>query len=123
MIINHLVKEEAFMAWDTSIGVISTVIIFKVLYALDLKNVKLNKFLSFAASLVFGVYLIHFPLLAKIDLFKFEKICTVPYELLYMVVGILTTFTVSAIIAYVIRICVNGIGKGIDKIKHKEQTA
>lgn len=123
MIINHLVKEGAFMSWDTSIGVISTVIIFKVLYALDLKNMKFNKFLAFASSLTFGVYLIHFPLLAKIDLFKFEKICTIPYELLYMVLGILITFTVSGLMTYIITKCVKLIGKGIDKLKEKQQAA
>ncbi len=123
MIINHLVKEEAFMAWDTSIGVISTVIIFKVLYALDLKNMKINKFLAFTSSLTFGIYLIHFPLLAKIDLFKFEKICTVPYEILYMVVGMIATFALSGLITYIIRMATKLIGKGINKLKVKEEAA
>lgn len=103
MIINHLVKEEAFVKWDTIFGIISSVSLFLAVYSIDIKNLVLSKIITYLSSMTFGIYLIHFLIIAKIDIFKFEKISTVKFELLYMFVGILTIFIMSLIITIVIK--------------------
>jgi hypothetical protein len=40
-----------------------------------------------------------------------------------MVLGILITFTVSGLMTYIITKCVKLIGKGIDKLKEKQQAS
>lgn len=117
MIINHIVKEEAFISWDTIFGLISTIALFVAIYSIDIKNAFLNKIIPFLSSMTFGIYLVHFLIIAKVDLFKFEKISTVKFEILYMVLGTIIVFLSSLIVVYLIKTIIKYIKKGIEKIK------
>ena len=116
MVINHLVKEEAFISWDTIFGIISTVALFMALYSLNIKNKVLCKVIPVISSMTFGIYLVHFLIIAKIDLFKFEKISTVKFEILYMFLGTLIIFVLSFIIVFVVKIILKFLKSGIQKI-------
>ena len=104
MIMNQIVKEEAFISWDTIFGVISTIALFIALYTLDIKNKFLCKTIPLLGSMTFGIYLVHFLIIAKIDLFKFEKISTVKFEMLYMFLGTLIIFILSYFIVLIIKL-------------------
>ena len=118
MIINSLVKESAFITWDSMFGIISTISLFVCIYSIDIKNVVLNKIIPFLSSMTFGIYLIHFLIIAKIDIFKFEKISTVKYEMIYMFLGTLTIFIISFIILISIKAIIKYIKEGIQKMKN-----
>ena len=117
MIINKIVKEAAFISWDSIFGIISTISLFAALYSLDIKNKILNKIIPYLSSMTFGIYLVHFLIIAKIDIFKFEKISTVKYELLYMFLGTLTIFILSFILVFIIKNIVKYIKDGVSKFK------
>ena len=104
MIMNHIVKEEAFNSWKNTFGFISAVSLFIAIYSINIKNQKLSKFITNISSLTYGIYLVHYMLIAKIDIYKFEKISTFKFEMLYMLLGTLFIFIVSGLIVYVIRI-------------------
>lgn len=111
MIINQLVKEEAFVSWDTIFGLISAISLFVGIYSFEINNQFLSKIISKLGGMTFGIYLVHFMIIAKIDIFKFEKISTVKFELLYMFLGTLVIFLLSSIII----LCI----KTINKFKQK----
>ncbi len=117
MIINYIVKEEAFISWDTIFGVISAVSLFVAVYSLNIKNEFLCKIISKLSSMTFGIYLVHFMIIAKIDIFKFEKISTVKFEILYMVLGTLTIFIVSLSIVLVLKAIQKYVKEGIETLK------
>ena len=103
MILNHIVKEEAFITWNTSFGFISAICLFIAIYSINIKNQKLSKFITNISLLTYGIYLVHYMLIAKIDIYKFEKISTFKFEMMYMLLGTLFIFILSGLIVYVIR--------------------
>ena len=98
MILNHIVKEEAFITWNTSFGFISAICLFIAIYSLDIKNYTFSKIITYFSALTFGIYLIHYMIIAKIDIYKFEKISTFKFELLYMILATTLVFFISSII-------------------------
>lgn len=107
MIINHfydIVGRENFLDWKyTILNVISSLSLFVFLYSFEIKNEKMGKALVWLSDKTFGVYLIHYLILAKVDLYKFEKIGKVIYELIYMAVGLVVVFIGSIIIVLILR--------------------
>ena len=107
MIINHfydIVGRENFLDWKyTILNVISSVSLFVFLYSFEIKNEKLGNLLVWLSDKTFGIYLIHYLILAKVDLYKFEKIGKVVYELIYMAVGLVVVFIASIIIVLLLR--------------------
>ena len=116
--LTDIVGRENFMEWRyTGFNIISGLFLFMFLYSFELKNEKLNKIILWMSDKTFGIYLIHYLILAKIDLYKFEKIEKFVFELLYLAVGLIITFTVSAIIVYLIQKIKELFCKGIELLK------
>ncbi len=93
-----------FANWKyTFLNVISGLSLFMGLYSFDIKNEKIAKCINWVADKTFGIYLIHYLLLAKIDLYKFDKIGTFIYELIYLAVGLVVIFTASLLIVCLLR--------------------
>lgn len=120
MINNKLVIEGAFNTWDCTFGIISALCLFIAIYSIDFKNEKLVKIISYISSMTFGIYLVHFLIIAKIDIYKFEKISTAKFEILYMLIGTITIFLLSFIIVFVVKKLEKCIGTEIQKIKNKK---
>ncbi len=113
MIVNHLVKEEAFINWDTLFGIISAVSLFIAVYTIEINNKTLSSIITWISGMTFGIYLIHYLVIAKIDLFKFEKISTIKFEMLYMIVGIITIFFMSLVICWILKVLSDTVKSGI----------
>lgn len=126
MVINNfyeIVGRENFVEWRyTVLNVISGVAMFMAIYSFDIKNEKLSKIINWIADKTFGIYLIHYLLLAKIDLYKFDKIGTLVYELIYLAVGVIVIFTVSLLITCILRAIKNLIVNGCKKIINIRKT-
>lgn len=107
MVINSLtdvVGRENFLEWRyTSLNVFSGIFLFMFLYSFEIKNEKISKVLKFVSDKTFGIYLIHYLILAKVDLYKFEKIEKFPLEILYLIIGLIITFVISLIIVTIIK--------------------
>ena len=107
MVLNYfidIVDRENFMEWRyTGFNIISGLFLFMFLYSFELKNEKLNKVILWLSDKTFGIYLIHYLILAKIDLYKFEKIEKFEFELLYLIIGVISIFIFSTIIVYLIQ--------------------
>lgn len=107
MVINSfydIVGRANFIEWKfSSLNIISGIAIFIVLYSFEIKNEKLTKIINWIADKTFGIYLVHYLLLAKIDLYKFDKIGTLVNELIYLVVGTILIFTASLLIVCLLR--------------------
>ena len=107
MVINSLtdiIGRENFMDWRfTSLNIISAISLFMALYSFEIKNEKLGKFIVWLGDKTFGIYLIHYLILAKVDLYKFEKIEKFYLELLYLAVGLVVTFVGSLLIVMILR--------------------
>lgn len=107
MVINSLtdiVGRENFMEWRyTCLNIFSGILLFMAIYSLEIKWEKLNKFIVWLSDKTFGVYLIHYLILAKVDLYKFEKIEKFYLEIAYLVIGTILTFIVSIIIVYILK--------------------
>ncbi|MCR5187250.1 MAG: hypothetical protein K6D97_09130, partial [Clostridia bacterium] len=72
-------------------------------YSLELKSERLNKIIYGLSKKTFGIYLVHYLLIAKVDLYKFDKIGTLPRELLYLALSIPITWISSYIIVAIIQ--------------------
>lgn len=120
MVINNFYEiagRASFVEWRyTSLNIISGLAIFMALYSFDIKNEKLSKIINWIADKTFGIYLIHYLLLAKIDLYKFDKIGTVVYELIYLVIGLVVIFVSSLLIVCILRKIKELFCKGCQKI-------
>ena len=107
MVINYftdIVGRENFMEWRyTSLNIFSGLCLFMFLYSFELKNEKLNKIILWISDKTFGIYLVHYLVLAKIDLYKFEKIEKFIFEILYLVVGLIVTLILSIIIVVLVQ--------------------
>ncbi len=116
--LTDIVGRENFMEWRyTGFNIISGLFLFMFLYSFELKNEKLNKIILWMSDKTFGIYLIHYLILAKIDLYKFEKIEKFVFELLYLAIGLVVTFILSAIIVYLIQKIKELFFKGIKLLK------
>lgn len=127
MVLNNFYEitgRESFVDWKcTALNIISAIAMFSAIYSFDIKNLKLSKFINWIADKTFGIYLIHYLLLAKIDLYKFDKIGTLMYELIYLVVGVIVIFTASLLIVWVLRLIKDFFVKVFGKIfKIKKET-
>lgn len=95
---------EGFAEWkDSIISVISALSIFMAVYSFDIKNLKIQKIIGWLSDKTFGIYLIHYLLIAKVDLYKFEKIEKFYLEIIYLILGTIVTFIASILIVYILR--------------------
>lgn len=124
MVLNYftdIVGRPNFMEWKyTSLNVFSGVFLFIFLYSFEIKNERISKILTWISNKTFGIYLIHYLILAKIDLYKFEKIEKFIFELLYLVIGLIITFTISIIIVTIIQKLSRAIIKNLKQKKKGE---
>ena len=107
MVLNYLtdiVGRINFMEWrNTSINIFSAIFLFCFLYSFEIKNEKLSKIILWISNKTFGIYLIHYVILPKIDLYKFEKIEKFIFEILYLAIGLVVTFIISIAIVWSIQ--------------------
>ncbi len=107
MVINSfvdIVGRENFIEWKyTVLSIISGVALFIAIYSFELKSETLKNIIVWLGDKTFGIYLIHYLLIAKVDLYKFEKIEKFYYEIIYLAVGLLLTFIASLIIVVTLR--------------------
>ena len=107
MVLNYLtdiVGRINFMEWrNTSINIFSAIFLFCFLYSFEIKNEKLSKIILWISNKTFGIYLIHYVILAKIDLYKFEKIEKFIFEILYLAIGLVVTLIISIAIVWSIQ--------------------
>lgn len=94
---------ESFMEWRyTVLNIFSGLLLFISLYSLKIDNDKFNSIILNISGKTFGIYLIHYLLLAKVDLYKFDKIGLLYKELLYLIISIPITFIASYLIVSII---------------------
>lgn len=124
MVLNYLtdiVGRPNFMEWRyTSLNIFSGIFLFLFLYSFEIKNEKISKILVWISDKTFGIYLIHYLILAKIDLYKFEKIEKFIFEILYLIIGLIITFAISIIIVTIIQKISRAIVK-LFKTKEKRE--
>lgn len=120
MVLNNFFEitgRETFADWRyTSLSFISATSLFMFLYSFDIKNDKLSKVINWIADKTFGIYLIHYLLLAKIDLYKFDAIGNLVYELIYLAIGLVVIFTASLLIVCLLRLIKDCIVKLFKKL-------
>ncbi len=113
MVINNFVDvlgRESFITWrDTCLSIISGIAMFMAIYSFQISNEKISKVITWIADKTFGIYLVHYLIIAKVDLYKFEKIERFYAELIYLVVGIVVTFTISLLIVSILKKLINSI--------------
>lgn len=106
MVLNYLtdiVGRENFMEWKyTSINIISGLFLFMFLYSFEIKNKKLSNIILWISNRTFGIYLVHYLILAKVDLYKFEKIEKFIFELAYLAIGLIFTLILSIVIVVIL---------------------
>ena len=99
-----IVGRENFVDWHYTIfSVISSLCIFMFIYSIKINTEKFNKFILWLSDKTFGIYLVHYLILAKIDLYKFEVIEKFYFEILYLIIGTIVTFVLSILIVTVIK--------------------
>ena len=108
MVINsfyNIIDRDNFLEWRyTVLNIISGVLLFIILYSIELKNEKFNKIILNISQKTFGIYLVHYLLIAKVDLYKFDKIGTLPREIFYILISVPITFIASYIVVAIIQI-------------------
>ena len=111
----NIIGRDSFLEWRyTILNIFSGVLLFLFLYSFEINNEKINKMILNISQKTFGIYLVHYLLIAKVDLYKFDKIGTLPREVLYLMISIPITFIASYAIVAVIQLLkakVNGIIK------------
>ena len=96
---------ENFIEWNyTSLDFFSSTLFFIAIYSLPINKMWFKKLLVWLSDKTFGIYLVHYMLLAKVDLYKFDKLGYLYQELIYLFVSITITFVVSALIVWVIKL-------------------
>lgn len=107
MIINHytdIMGRETFVEWRyTSLNVINGIFTFAFFYTFNITNDKFKKILEWVSDKTFGIYLVHYLIIAKIDLYKFEPLGKLWQELLYLGIGLVVIFCASILIVLIIR--------------------
>lgn len=122
MVINNyydIVGRSSFLEWKyTSLNIISSICLFMALYSFEIKSERFSKIISWLSDKIFGVYLVHYLLIAKVDLYKFDKLGKLGEELIYLALSITITFTASVLVVCILRKISELIGKGFKKL-HK----
>ena len=122
MVINNyydIVGRSSFLEWKyTSLNIISSICLFMALYSFEIKSERFSKLISWLSDKTFGVYLVHYLLIAKVDLYKFDKLGKLGEELIYLALSITITFTASVLVVCILRKISELIGKGFKKL-HK----
>ena len=124
MVINNfydIVGRSSFLEWKyTSLNILSSICSFMALYSFTIKSEKISKIITWLSDKTFGVYLIHYLLIAKVDLYKFDKYGKLTEELIYLVLSILITFVSSVLIVWLLKKITALCGNGIKKL-HKSK--
>lgn len=103
-----IVGRESFIGWrDTCISIISGLSIFMAIYSLKVNCEKLNNIITWIADKTFGIYLIHYLIIAKVDLYKFETIEKFYEELIYLLVGVTITFIISLLVVALLKLFIH----------------
>ena len=122
MVINNyydIVGRSSFLEWKyTSLNIISSICLFMALYSFEIKSERFSKIISWLSDKTFGVYLVHYLLIVKVDLYKFDKLGKLGEELIYLALSITITFTASVLVVCILRKISELIGKGFKKL-HK----
>ena len=122
MVINNyydIVGRSSFLEWKyTSLNIISSICLFMALYSFEIKSERFSKIISWLSDKTFGVYLVHYLLIAKVDLYKFDKLGKLGEELIYLALSITITFTASVLVVCILRKISELIRKGFKKL-HK----
>ena len=125
MVLNNfydIAGRASFVDWKcTILNIFSATAMFMAIYSFDIKNEKIGNVINWVADKTFGIYLIHYLLLAKIDLYKFDKIGNFAYELIYLAVGLVVIFALSLLIVCLLRGVKNTILKLCNILKLKKQ--
>ena len=107
MVLNNFFEitgRETFADWRyTALSFVSATSLFMFLYSFDIKGEKISKIINWVADKTFGIYLVHYLLLAKIDLYKFDAIGNFVYVLIYLAIGLVVIFTASLLIVLLLR--------------------
>ena len=111
-----IVGRSSFLEWKfTSLNIISSIALFMALYSFTIKSEKITNIITWLSDKTFGVYLIHYLLIAKVDLYKFDKYGKLTEELIYLALSITITFVSSVLIVWLLKkisaLCGNGIKK------------
>lgn len=117
MVVNSftdIVGRETFIGWkDTCISIISGLALFAGIYSIKINNEFLSKIILWIADKTFGIYLIHYLIIAKVDLYKFEIFEKFYEEIIYLIVGVICTFAISLLSVYILRKLKELLLKGI----------
>ena len=120
MVMNNyydIVGRSSFLEWKyTSLNIISSICLFKALYSFEIKSEKLSNIILWLSDKTFGIYLIHYMLIAKVDLYKFDKYGKLTEELIYLALSIVITFVASTLIVWLLKKLTNICGLGIKKL-------
>ncbi len=107
MIINSytdILGRATFVEWRyTSLNVITGIFTFAFFYTFDVTSEKLQKILKWISDKTFGIYLIHYLIIAKVDLFRFEPLGKLWQEAVYLFVGLILVFWGSILIVIILR--------------------
>lgn len=107
MVINNfydIVGRSSFLEWKyTSLNIISSICLFMALYSFEIKSERFSKIITWLSDKTFGVYLVHYLLIAKVDLYKFDKFGKLGEELIYLVLSIAITFIASVLVVWLLR--------------------
>ena len=107
MVINNfydIVGRSSFLEWKyTSLNIISSICLFMALYSFEIKSERFSKNITWLSDKTFGVYLVHYLLIAKVDLYKFDKFGKLGEELIYLVLSITITFIASVLVVWLLR--------------------
>ena len=76
---------------------------FMALYSFEIKSERFSKIITWLSDKTFGVYLVHYLLIAKVDLYKFDKFGKLGEELIYLVLSITITFVASVLVVWLLR--------------------
>ncbi len=113
-----------YLSWNSGCAVIASILISIFMLSLPLRGEKLKKALGFLGGLTFPVYLIHFPLVSKLNTSGFspwlqDRLGFLGGAGVIIYTGILTVllFAVSAALALIIRAGFSYIRRGICQMR------
>jgi len=127
MVINNYYEiygRENFIEWNyNSLAFFSSTFFFVAVYSLPITKMWFKKVLVWLSDKTFGIYLVHYMLIAKVDLYKFDKLGYLYQELIYLFVSIIVTFTASTLIVWIIKLIKKLIKKCFCKLVPKKGVA
>ncbi len=124
MVINsyyNVVGRASFVEWRyTALNIISGIALFVFFYSISINSEKMKSIIEKISAKTFGIYLIHYMLIAKVDLYKFDKIGKLYKEILYLIISIPVTFIASYLIVAIIECIKKKSIVVISKMKKQE---